>query len=110
MLAELSSTIAIAAVWPPPQSAARLESAGRARPAAIRTRTATRTINSDMSSMYFRRRVFWTLIRRNRSVLNGTILGLAAMDQVQQDRNQPGQRGQQEERGGEGHGRVRFSR
>ena len=29
---------------------------------------------------------------------------------VEKDRNQPGERGQQEERGSEGHGRVRFSR
>ena len=36
--------------------------------------------------------------------------GLLAMDQVHEDRNQPGERGQQEERGSEGHGRVRFSR
>ena len=43
-------------------------------------------------------------------MLNGTTLALLAMDQVHQDRNQPGERGQQEKRSGEGHGRVRFSR
>ena len=32
------------------------------------------------------------------------------MDQVHQDGNQPGKPGQQEERGGEAHGRLRFSR
>ena len=58
MLAELSSTIAIAAVGPPPQSVARLEIAGRASPAAITSSTSTRKNKSDMSSMYFRRRVF----------------------------------------------------
>jgi len=57
MLAELSSTIAIAAVWPRPQNAARLESAGRASPSAIKSSTATLTASSDISSTYFRRRV-----------------------------------------------------
>ena len=110
MLAELSSTIAIAAVRPPPQSAARLESAGRARPTAIKQQD---------GHPHGQERHVLDVLPPPRPLdadpeeperAEADLPGLLAMDQVHEDRNQPGERGQQEERGGEGHGRVRFSR
>ena len=71
MLAELSRMMATAEAAPPPNSDLRLVSVGLARPMAMSTSTATRSSISSTSWIRRRRRVFSTLIRKNRSVLNG---------------------------------------
>ena len=110
MLAELSITIAIALVCPRPQKEARLETAGRANPRAIKSSTAIRTAKRDRSSTYFAPAGPLHAHPEEPQRAEPDLPGLLAVDQVHEDRNQSGERGQQEERGGEGHSRVRFSR
>ena len=78
MLAELSRMITTAE-WAPPHRAPRLVTAGRASPTAISSSTATRSAISSTSWIRFRRRVFSTLIFRNRSVENGSSLAFCRL-------------------------------
>ena len=78
MLAELSKTMATAEI-PPPQKLLRLVSVGSASPRAINIKTAIRKSIKRTSWTRLLRRVFWALIRKKRSVLNGMSLALCRL-------------------------------